>query len=63
MIGFLKRLGVPVLHLIRRNVFEQALSGLIAQHRGVWHTIAPLTEPIRPIHVDPVLLEARIKSL
>jgi LPS sulfotransferase NodH len=54
--------GIPVLHIVRQNVFAQACSSKIAQHRGVWHVGGPtdLSTSEPALRIDPRTLHRMI---
>lgn len=37
LFGYLKKRGIPLLHVFRRNLLHQALSLVIAEDRGIYH--------------------------
>lgn len=60
MIRLVRRSRVRVLHIIRRNLFEQACSAFLASQRQQFHFTEP-PEPIR-LTLDPHRLLARMTS-
>lgn len=59
----LKKRAIPIVHLIRENLFEQYCSQLIAIQSGKWHVkIEDDYSPPR-VHIDPKQCEARLNSI
>lgn len=55
--------GIPVLHLVRRNVLKTYLSGRLAEANKIWHMTSDQSQSVQSIEVDADAIGRRISGL
>lgn len=63
LIEFAKAESIPIIHLVRKKIYETSLSELYAQSTGVWHAVSPDERVSKRIFVDMAMLDSKADAI